>query len=164
MGATPEYTFHGIGNVSVTLSAIDANGNVGTDTVNVTVVDSEPPVAIVGKNQKVEPGAQVLLDGSASTDNGEIVQWLWRIESKKFLFKEEGELLYFGLNDTGDYNVTLTVVDSAGNRDSMSYRVLVKEPDEGGVPATGAVAATAAILVVMVLLVVPRRRERAGPQ
>ncbi len=164
VGPTPDYIFHGLRNVSVTLSAIDANGNVGTDTVNVTVVDSEPPVAIVGKDQKVEPGAMVLLDGSASSDNGEIVQWLWRIESKKFLFKEEGELLYHGFNDTGDYNVTLTVVDSAGNRDSMSYRVLVKEPDEGGVPAPGAVAATTAILLVMVLLVIPRRRERAGPQ
>ncbi|MFP4051393.1 MAG: PKD domain-containing protein [Thermoplasmata archaeon] len=78
--------------------------------------DTVGPVADAGDNFTDYQGETVTLDGSASSDNVEVVNWTWNIENPKSeQTVKYGEKVGYTLEYAGDYEVELTVSDEAGH-------------------------------------------------
>ncbi|MEK6988387.1 MAG: Ig-like domain-containing protein, partial [Candidatus Thermoplasmatota archaeon] len=121
INATPKV----LGNLSFLLTAMDVAGNVATYRGNVSVVDTQPPVAVAGADMTVWIGSSVTFNASSSRDNSGIVNFTW-----SFVYNGTDVLLYgavsnFTFNTVGRYNVTLTVVDAAGLAGTSVLRVSV---------------------------------------
>ena len=88
--------------------------------------DTEPPVAHAGRDQIVDQGTPVNLDGSASTDNAGIVNYTWTFHDGT------GNVTLHGATQThtfpvpGIYIVILNVTDVAGNwaTDNLTVTVM----------------------------------------
>ncbi len=115
-GETVELTFEIPGTYTISLLVIDGDGLTDVDVVQVTVRDTEPPVADAGPDVEVGEGEAIELDGSASTDNVGIVSWTWTISTGDgtIVDTKEGATASTTL-PPGTYNVTLEVGDTAGN-------------------------------------------------
>jgi len=113
-GVTKQYTFTTLGAHTVTLMVRDAAGLTDTDTVVVTVSDMTDPVAHAGPDQIVAIGTTVHFDGTASTDNVGITSYTWTFTdiNPRTL---TGAAPTYQFNNAGQYIVTLTVADAAGN-------------------------------------------------
>ena len=113
-GANPTYTFYTPGLYTVTLTVTDAALNYAKETVTITVVDTTKPIANAGDDRVTHGGATVTFDGSGSTDNVEVVSYVWT-------FVDVTHQTLLGVNPTyifeipGVYNVTLIVSDGQGN-------------------------------------------------
>lgn len=76
----PDVTFNETGSHTLQLTATNAEGSVpDTLTATVEAIQNMPPTANAGANQSVAAGANVLLDGSASSDpeDGGVTQYGW---------------------------------------------------------------------------------------
>ena len=84
-----------------------------TDDVFVVVLSNEEPVADAGADQDVHAGADgnaaVTLDGTGSTDDGEIATYAWAVDG----VSAEGATAEVAL-PVGVHAITLTVTDNAG--------------------------------------------------
>jgi PKD repeat protein len=127
IGVNPTYVFESAGFYQVTLTASDAQGNSGTDTVSVTVVDSTWPLADAGPDQIVFEDTFVTFDGSDSSDNIGIISYVWT-------FTDNGKLqtlygvdasYYFETPDV--YVITLTVSDAEGYSSNDTASVIVRD-------------------------------------
>jgi PKD repeat protein len=100
------------------------------DSVNVTVVDTEPPVALAGEDIRVDQGTEVTLDGSASRDNVGVVDHTWylSIESNEVL--GVGPVLEHTFHDPGRYVVRLEVRDAAGNAAHDEVTIVVVDAED----------------------------------
>ena len=101
-----------LGNLTFLLTATDGAGNVATYSGNVSVADTEPPVALAGPDVTVWTGSTVTFNGSGSHDNFAIANFTW-----SFMYNGTPVLLYgataeFTFTATGRFNVSLTVVDA----------------------------------------------------
>ena len=116
-------------NVTLTVKLNSAYNLTETDTVAITVVHNDPPVADAGPDQVVEAtspaGAEVILNGSGSSDPNDdplTYDWTWTGGSAT------------GVNATaifplGTTNVTLTVNDGQYNdTDTVSVTILDTTP------------------------------------
>jgi parallel beta-helix repeat protein len=106
--------------------------------------DDTSPLAEAGPDKEVIIGEIIDFDGSNSTDNILIINYTWTIEDDgiRIIYGKSPSYLF---EDTGSYQVTLTVTDSAGNIDTDTIQVNVNETlilgsisgvvtDEGGNP------------------------------
>jgi PKD repeat protein len=125
--ATFRWTFDEAGSFDVTLRIEDAAGYSDTDTVRVTVNDITPPVANAGDDRTVDQGDLVALDASASTDNVDIVKWLWSFDYGGFEKTLTGRTDTFAFEVPGDYTITLSVEDAAGNSQTDSFELHVRD-------------------------------------
>ncbi|MDI6917705.1 MAG: PKD domain-containing protein, partial [Thermoplasmatales archaeon] len=104
----------------------DGSGNRDTDTVNIRVKDRVPPNANAGENQVVSHGITMHFDGSNSTDNVGVVNYTWT-------FFDNSNIMLYGINPEyvfltlGTHIVTLTVKDEAGNIDTDTVNIVVKD-------------------------------------
>ncbi len=109
------------------ISAEDTSNNwVSIETVDISITDDDAPVADAGSDVTIDEGDTVTFDGSGSYDNVGISEYTWT-------FTENGtEIVLHGIdpshtfNVSGNYTVTLTVGDEAGNEDSDTLVVNVK--------------------------------------
>jgi len=127
LSATMSFTFHIPGRYTVTLSVEDGVGNVGTDTLAVTVRDTEAPVVDAGEDVQVDQHTTVTFDGTTSSDNVAITKW-----TRTFTYDGTDHVLYessttFVFDIAGTYEVTLEVQDEAGNSASDSVMVTVND-------------------------------------
>jgi PKD repeat protein len=109
----------------------DAAGNWDTDTVNVTVLDTTDPRAVIHlKQDHFFQHDEVTLNGSRSFDNMGVVSWSWEFLYNGTMVYLEGPVVSWTFDVQGDYMVKLTVLDAAGNRgiDSAVVRVRDTEP------------------------------------
>jgi peptide/nickel transport system permease protein len=115
-GVAPSFRFWTVGVYTILLNVTDATSEWDMDTVIRTVlVDNQPPVAEPGNNKTVIVYHKVILNGGESTDNsGVIVNYTWSFLYNGSTVYLYGPLVYFWFNNTGHYNVTLTVTDLAG--------------------------------------------------
>lgn len=133
------YTFLTPGDHVVTLTVEDAATNSDTDTVLITIVDDLDPEADAGPDQTVPIDDEVTFDGSGSSDNsGSIENYTWTFDyddEEKELF---GENPVFTFEIAGEYIVTLTVEDAAGNYDTDTVTIRVNAPPvaDAGTPIT----------------------------
>ncbi len=124
-GESITYTFEDPGRYKVTLKVIDHGDNFDTDSLNVTVRDTTPPVADAGGDIITEAGAEVTLDGSKSTDNGELTNYTWIIEDKKVFGENENYIF----EEPGEYDVYLRVFDKGEHLDEDHLQVSVRSSE-----------------------------------
>jgi hypothetical protein len=119
-----------IGNITVYLSVSDAEGNDATVTRFVDIKDLLPPVAIGPDNIELLEGDTYTLMDMGSTDNVGVTEWVWMMDGPLGNQTLVGKEITFFFERAGNYSMTLTVYDSAGNHDSHSFYVLVSEKPE----------------------------------
>jgi len=122
IGKTINYTFKRIGTYKIQLTVVDITGNEGITNVTYTVKDLEPPHADAGGNITAKVGETLTLDGSNSTDNYYIYQYLWKIDGSVY----KGEKLEHTFDKPGVYDVTLEVIDISQNTDEDSITVIIE--------------------------------------
>ncbi len=110
-GMTPNYTFTNPGTYFVELNVTDEAGNYDKDTVEVWVKDVTDPVADAGKDRTALTNQKVTFNGNHSHDNGEIDSYEWHIKDQVYY----GEKIQREFTKVGEYEVTLKVIDKAGN-------------------------------------------------
>jgi len=123
-GVNPNYTFNTPGNYNVTLTITDAALNSATDTVVVTVLDITKPIANAGDDRVIHEGTQVTFNGSSSTDNVEIVSYIWTFVDVTQQTLLDANATYI-FATPGVYTVTLNVSDAADNWDTDEVIITV---------------------------------------
>jgi len=128
----PTYTFATPGVYTATLKVRDAAGNYATDTTLITVLDVTAPIADAGDNQTVTEGTPVNFNANSSSDNIDIVTYEWDFGDGTY---ETGETVTHTYTGPGNYTVTLTVKDAAGNSETDSINITVLgDTDKDGTP------------------------------
>jgi parallel beta-helix repeat protein len=156
-GMVASHNFTVPGNYTVTLNVTDAMGNRGSDTMTVTVLDITPPTAAAGPEQNITAGTLVTFAGAGSTDNVGIENYTWT-----FTYNGTNITLYdvsptFRFWTPGNYTVTLTIRDAAGNTDSDTVLIIVNPvtiPSDDGdiwIIILGIALVTAALLGLKML-------------
>jgi len=125
-GEANSFVFNIPGVYIITLTVIDGNNNFDTDEIEITVIDTIPPVAKITGKSKLLEGESLQLDGSSSEDNGQIVKYVWTFSDgdEKTI---EGYELDYKFQGQGYFIVLLTVYDQGGNSDSVN--ITVEVPD-----------------------------------
>ncbi len=125
-GVNPTYQFNNPGRFVVALSVYDAVGLRGTDTMDVTVLDITQPIADTGPDQTIDEGTLLTFNGSSSSDNVKIINYTWEFIDGD-LITLNGTPQTYRFNNPGEYLVTITVKDAAGNQDTDSMIVKVRD-------------------------------------
>ena len=126
-GEEATFTFDLAGTYDVTLNVTDHDRNWHTDDLVVTVLDITAPTAIAGGDRSCIPGDIVVLNGSSSIDNVAITTYLWTFEYGGMGKSLSGKDNEYTFEELGDYNITLTVTDEAGNTGTDSFTLSVAE-------------------------------------
>jgi PKD repeat protein len=122
-GVSVEYTFTTPGSYVVTLNVTDVVGEWNTDTLTLTVRDVTPPVADAGVNQQGTVNTQVAFDASGSSDNVGIISYTWDFGDGT---TGTGVSTTHIFTEPVTYDVTVTVIDTAGNSDVDMVTVTVE--------------------------------------
>ncbi len=127
-GIEADYRFREAGNYPVTLTVMDAEGNIGTDLLTVTVRDTTPPVAVpMEVSMEAAQGEQLIFNGSLSRDNVGIVNYTWNIRGENLNATLLGKLSQFLFTSPGVFEIILEVEDAAGNRALAEIVVKIKD-------------------------------------
>jgi parallel beta-helix repeat protein len=159
-GASVSFKFWTVGNYSVVLNVSDEAGYVSTDTLLVRVVqpvvtlDTTAPVANAGLDAALDSGGIVLFDGSDSSDDVGVVNYTWTFTYNGTTRTLYGETPAFKFYTVGNYTVTLTVTDAAGNAASDTTVVRISSPATENDAKPGSYWWIVIIIVVVVLVVV----------
>ena len=124
-GEMPTFIFDEAGTYEVDLTVYDPSGNNDTDVMTVTIWDITDPVAVAGEDVGVSMGTRVEFNGSLSHDNVGIVEWSWSLLHEGTLRELPGVAQSFVFTIPGTYDVTLSVMDAAGNSATSSLTVTV---------------------------------------
>jgi hypothetical protein len=113
-GMATNHTYYVPGTYNLTLNVTDLAGNWATKMVQITVKDNTTPVARFVSNVSVVPALQVVeFNGTTSSDNVEVTQWVWSFGDGSVNIS--GNKSFAVVNHTyaaeGKYNVTLNVTD-----------------------------------------------------
>ncbi len=86
--------------------------------------DNKPPVIVLRANStKVEKNAPIQFSAGDSTDNVKIVSYHWDFGDGT---TETGEDVVHAYSEVGDFTVTLTVADKAGNEEKDTMMIEVR--------------------------------------
>lgn len=127
-GSTASHAWRTPGTYTVKLAVSDAAGNAAEKVISLVVHDSTAPAASAGPDQTVSEDTVVGFDGIGTGDNdpafptGGSFTWSFNDGGARVL---TGSLAYYTFWTPGTYDVTLTVVDAAGNTGTDSLRVNV---------------------------------------
>lgn len=166
-GQKPTYKFDNVGVFVVTLNVTDPSGRWDhtPDTVTITVnaPDTEDPVAEAGLDQDVKTGDTVTFDGSGSHDNsGAIASYTWTLTYEGATKTLTGAKPTMKFDTAGDYVVTLTVKDAAGNDHSDTVTIHVKSGGGTSTLLIAGIGVIAAIAIVAAALLLMRRKKGAA--
>jgi len=126
-GGKVSFTFDTAGIYTVMLNVTDEEGNSASDIVTITVKDIVGPIAMAGYPQTLDQHSNVIFNGGGSRDNVGIDNYTW-----KFTYDGGQKILYgmvrsFTFDLAGTYVVTLKVTDAAGNYDTSTLTVTVRD-------------------------------------
>jgi len=160
-GMHPTYTFATGGDYTVTLTARDAEGNSDTDTVVIHV--NTAPQANAGMDREVEQGAEVTFDGSGCADDYEIMNYTWTFTYGGTVHHLYGVAPKFTFDESGTYDVQLTIRDVGGLTNTDTVVVTVT-----GAGATSFLtqywwALALVVVVVVIAAIVLLARKGKGP-
>ncbi len=157
-GESFEYVFSEPGVYTVTLTCTDLAGKWDSDSMQVTVLDVTPPEAVPPSSVEIKVGQIIELDGRGSTDNVGVVTYHWHYELLGAPIDLYSPNITQAFDTRGNYTITLTVEDAAGNTDTASFYVLVKKPPKEEEPGFGLLVALVAVVAAAVAMTVSRRR------
>ncbi len=111
------HTYDEVGDHLVTVMVRDPYQALARATFTVTVmfVDDTSPIARAGRDVMVGLNETAFFDGSASSDNVEVVSWTWTFEYRNGLVSLAGPTPSFEFEEAGTYVVGLRVHDARGN-------------------------------------------------
>jgi parallel beta-helix repeat protein len=95
-----------------------------TQTVRLDITN---PIASAGDDHNITVGTEITFNGTASSDNYEIVSYSWSFDYNGSTKKLNGIEPPFIFDIIGNYEVTLMVTDPAGNTGTDTVEVLVNE-------------------------------------
>ena len=145
-GVTTSYIFDDAGLFEVVLNVSNAEGNWAVDTLNITVKDTTPPIAYAGSDITINQSDTIeFFFHQNSSDNVGCWNWTWTFEyngTTQTLFHSipMSSLPFFKFDIPGDYSVTMTVCDEAGNQgtDILNITVLaIFSPNETEIDSDG---------------------------
>lgn len=87
--------------------------------------DREDPVANAGPDLTVSFAEVTVLDGSASTDDKGIKDYVWKVENGAETVFLHGARIEFLFGAPGEYRATLTVTDNADKEDNDEVVITV---------------------------------------
>lgn len=128
-GETVTYDASSAGEIRVTLRVSDDDGSVDETTRLVAVGENRPPVAAL---EAVPPapnaGESVTLDATASSDpDGDALTYRWDVDDDGTVDRETEEPeTVIGVDQPGDRQATVTVVDPRGRTDSATIEYAVR--------------------------------------
>lgn len=126
-GMVQHHTFDIPDVYEIRLDVTDEAGNSAFSTFDLTVRDTEVPVAVLDTgNTEIWAGETAGWGAHLSTDNVGVVKYTWTFEYEGKMVSLDGPAPTFVFEKTGDYEVTLTVEDAAGNTDSETYALTVQ--------------------------------------
>lgn len=125
-GKTKEYSFDRAGTYSVEHTVTDAGDNSASEVIEVKVEDTENPEAKIDFEK--DSRKEFSFDASNSSDNGNIVSYHWDFGDGT---TDEGKEVSHKYDESGEYTVTLTVEDGAGNTDEITRTIKVEKKNKG---------------------------------
>ncbi|MBN2543838.1 PKD domain-containing protein [bacterium] len=127
-GTTTSNTYASAGVYTITLTVTDNVGLTGTTSKTITVLNSDPPVALFDLTPTAgNSPLDVDFDGSASYDpDGIIISWAWNFGDGN---SGTGATISHTYTNPGNYTITLTVTDDTGISSSISKTLRVNESD-----------------------------------
>jgi thiol-disulfide isomerase/thioredoxin len=120
------HTFEEPGVYTVTLTVTDLGGNTDSDQITITVLDVTSPTPVVVFLDPGEKDEPTTFDGSDSHDNVGIVSYEWEFGDGTCNISTDPTFNH-AFGKTGTYTVNLTVEDEAGNKQTATYYIIVKD-------------------------------------
>ena len=114
-GPSPSYIFDAAGVYIVTLNVTDSAGLGAGDIVNITVLDTQKPVADAGEDIVIDQHETVTFNGSGSKDLVGIANYTWTFSYNSTVINLFGKTPSFTFDLVGKYVVFLNVSDARGN-------------------------------------------------
>ena len=124
-GETATYEWTALGTFAVTLTVTDFAGNTDEATAMADVVDLTAPLASFSLPSAFDEDTEQTLDGTASTDNQGIVSYTWYVEDWGGTFTFSSATVLYTWYQPRAYEVTLKVVDAAGNVGTLTQTAVV---------------------------------------
>jgi len=123
-GTVVTHNFTSAGTYTVNLTAIDPAGNVGSDTTTVLVKGATWPYADAGPNRTIALTSNTPLDGTGSTDIGNIIKYQWFLSNGSTVTTPT---LTRNYSTPGHYFERLQVTDDDGHTDTDRVDIWVKD-------------------------------------
>jgi hypothetical protein len=134
--------------------------------------DTTRPIAIAGQDRTAKVGHEITFDAKGSTDNIGIVNYTWSFVAGPktgTLHRLYGQVVHFTFEDAREYQVMLSVSDTAGN---VGYDEMVVSVEKtGGISSVigddGVLLPFSVVLVLVAVLIIDglarRRRKIDSP-
>ncbi|MDH3365227.1 MAG: PKD domain-containing protein, partial [Thermoplasmata archaeon] len=165
VGENPTHAYTEVGVYTFTVYVDDGRGENVSESAVATITSSEAPVADAGSDQTVDEGDEVTFDGSASTDDVDIVNYTWTFDYDGEEEELYGEAPVFQFDIAGEYTATLTVRDAEDKNSTDTVTIAVQGSDswisQYGL-AIGALLAVA-IVAAAVFVILKARKGGKGP-
>lgn len=124
-GETVEHTYEESNQYVVSLNVIDELGNTNTATTQIRVT-AAPTASFQFGPDNPATGEEIIFDAGSSTDSDDdITSYAWDFGDGT---TSAGSVVTHSYESFGEYDVTLTVEDSAGNRSTTTGQVQVTSP------------------------------------
>lgn len=118
---------------SYKIRAYDEVGNYSESavkTARANAIDTIAPVAVLPETVMAITGLSVCMDATASTDNARIMSYKWDFGDGTKATGAKPKHVY---EESGEYTVSLTIKDEAGNEDSTFTTVIVLDAANNGI-------------------------------
>jgi len=131
-GMTTTHAYGSAGTYTVSLQVCDNASQCATASHTVTISElpvDNPPSTVISGPSSGTVGDTLSFDGSGSTDDGSIVSYDWTVDG---MAAGTGMSLSWRFDSAGSFSVALTVCDDAGQCDTASHTVTIRQQAAGG--------------------------------
>ncbi|NHN49470.1 PKD domain-containing protein [Halostella sp. JP-L12] len=130
-GETVDHAYDQTGTYTVTLTVSDGSGDEDTTTAEVTVTepDETPPNAsLTATPENASLGENVTFDAGDSSDDGTIAEYRWDFDGDGQVDRTtQGATTQTAYDAAGEYEASVTVVDTGDNEDTATATVTVSD-------------------------------------